>query len=105
LQVEKLYPVEHSHFTKLIKFHGRFWARPPLGESRFDVAKRVHQVSIPAHNVDQFWSFYIDFLQAFGTFHRDAERHGIRDLIIVTHGVTLRAFLMMWLHQSPEVLL
>lgn len=54
----------------------------PLGESRFDVAKRVHQ--------------------AFGTFHRDAEFHKIQDIVIVTHGSTLRAFLMMWLHHSVE---
>ena len=62
-------------------------SRMPLGESRFDVAKRVHD--------------------AFGTFHRDAgngscilhlsfgyltvaEQYSIEDLIIVTHGVTLR---------------
>ena len=54
----------------------------PLGESRFDVATRVHQ--------------------AFGTFHRDAERHNVETLVIVTHGVTIRAFLMMWLHKSVE---
>lgn len=54
----------------------------PLGESRFDVAKRV--------------------FDTFNTFERDAELHNIRDLIIVTHGVTLRAFIMMWLHYTPE---
>ena len=48
----------------------------PLGESRFDVAIRVHE--------------------AFGTFHRDAERNGVRNIIIICHGVTLRAFVMMW---------
>lgn len=29
--------------------------------------------------------------------------HGIRDVIIVSHGSTLRAFMMMWLHLNPEV--
>jgi len=80
--IKKLYPQEFSHFIKCIESEGRFWARPPLGESRFDVAKRVHQ--------------------AFGSFHRDAQFHGINDIIIVSHGVTLRAFAMMWLHLSPE---
>jgi len=54
----------------------------PLGESRFDVACRVHQ--------------------AFGTFHRDNDKHGIDTIVVVCHGVTLRAFVMMWCHHSPE---
>jgi 2,3-bisphosphoglycerate-dependent phosphoglycerate mutase len=81
-ELEKIYPREYAHFMKCMKAEGRFWARIPLGESRFDVAKRVHQ--------------------AFGTFHRDAQLHGINDIIVVSHGVTLRAFLMMWLHKTPE---
>ena len=54
----------------------------PQGESRFDVAQRIHQ--------------------AFGTFQRDAVQHGIRDIVVICHGVTLRAFVMMWCHLSPE---
>ena len=54
----------------------------PLGESRFDVAVRIHE--------------------AFGTFHRDADRHGIKDIIVICHGVSLRAFVMQWLHLTPE---
>jgi broad specificity phosphatase PhoE len=81
-QLPILFPNEHNHYDKCQKFGGRFWARMPLGESRFDVATRVHQ--------------------AFGTFHRDAEKHGIRNLIIVAHGVTIRAFVMMWCHKTPE---
>lgn len=76
------YPTEHAHYKKCEDFEGKFWARMPLGESRFDVAVRVHQ--------------------AFGTFHRDYEKHGIRNLIIVSHGVTNRAFAMQWLHQPFE---
>ena len=64
------------------RFGGKFWARMPQGESRFDVAKRIHQ--------------------AFGTFHRDALEHGIQELVVICHGVTLRAFVMMWCHLSPE---
>ena len=72
------FPDEYAHFEKQERFEGKFWARNPLGESRFDVATRVHQ--------------------AFGTFHRDADNHGIEDIIVICHGVTLRAFVMMlWL--------
>jgi len=81
-ELEKLYPQEYSYFTKCIESEGRFWARTPLGESRFDVAKRVHQ--------------------AFGSFHRDAQFHEIKNIVVVSHGVALRAFAMMWLHLSPE---
>lgn len=76
------YPQEHAHYKRCEDFEGRFWARMPLGESRFDVAVRIHQ--------------------AFGTFHRDAERHGVRTIVVVCHGVTLRAFVMQWLHLPVE---
>jgi 2,3-bisphosphoglycerate-dependent phosphoglycerate mutase len=72
------FPAEHAHYKKQEDFEGRFWARMPMGESRWDVAIRVHQ--------------------AFGTWHRDAERHGVEDLIVVTHGVTARCIVMRWLH-------
>jgi broad specificity phosphatase PhoE len=76
------FPHEFAHYELQCKFEGKFWARLPQGESRFDVAKRIHQ--------------------AFGTFHRDADYHNIRDIIVVCHGVTLRAFVMMWCHHPPE---
>jgi broad specificity phosphatase PhoE len=78
----KLFPNEHAHYDKAEKFEGRFWARMPLGESRFDVAVRVHQF--------------------FGTIMRDADKHGISNLFIVSHGVTIRAFIMQWLHLPFE---
>jgi broad specificity phosphatase PhoE len=76
------FPAEHAAYKKAEAFEGRYWARMPLGESRFDVALRV-QV-------------------AFGTFHRDAERHGIRTIVVVAHGVTVRAFVKGWLHLPYE---
>jgi 2,3-bisphosphoglycerate-dependent phosphoglycerate mutase len=76
------FPAEFGYFDMQCRFGGKFWARMPQGESRFDVAKRIHQ--------------------AFGTFHRDALEHGIRDIVVICHGVTLRAFVMMWCHLSPE---
>lgn len=81
-ELREQYPREHAHYEKCMAFEGRFWARMPLGESRFDVSQRVHQ--------------------AFGTFRRDADRHGINDIIVVAHGTTIRAFVMMWLHKSVE---
>jgi len=76
----KRFPAEYAFYKKHEDFEGRFWARMPLGESRLDVTLRVHQ--------------------AFGTFHRDAERHSIEDLIIVAHGVVIRAFVMAWCHKN-----
>jgi len=76
------FPLETAHYNKQLEFEGRFWARMPLGESRFDVAVRVHQ--------------------AFGTFHRDYEKKGINQVVIVSHGVTIRAIVMQWLHRSFE---
>ena len=76
------FPAEHAHYDKQCTFEGKFWARMRMGESRFDVAQRVHQ--------------------AFGTFQRDAARSGIENLVVICHGVTLRAFVMMWCHLSPE---
>lgn len=75
--------VWNSPYLRTRQTHeGRFFARMPQGESRFDVACRVHQV--------------------FGTLHRDAERHGISTVVIVAHGVTNRAFTMEWMHYPFE---
>jgi 2,3-bisphosphoglycerate-dependent phosphoglycerate mutase len=54
----------------------------PGGESRCDVAQRVHQ--------------------CFGTVHRDRKRHGVRVAVVVSHGVTNRAFAMQWLKLTQE---
>ena len=81
-ELAERFPREFAHYDMQCRFGGKFWARMPQGESRFDVAKRIHQ--------------------AFGTFHRDAVEHGIHDLVVICHGVTLRAFVMMWCHLSPE---
>lgn len=77
-----VFPMEHAHYKKCEEQNGQFWARMPLGESRFDVALRVHQ--------------------SFGTFHRDCDRHGIENIIVVSHGVVIRAFVMQWCHKTPE---
>lgn len=76
------YPDEWEHYEKNKRFEGEFWARMPLGESKFDLACRVHQF--------------------FGTIQRDAQKHDIKNLIIVAHGSTNRAFTMMWMHYGYE---
>jgi len=76
------FPNEGKHYNKCVAQEGKYWARMPLGESQFDVANRVSQT--------------------FGTFHRDEEKHGIDTIIVVCHGVTMRAFIQQWLHLSPE---
>lgn len=81
-ELPEKFPVEYTHYRLCEEHEGRFWARMPLGESRFDVAVRVHQ--------------------AFGTFHRDSDKHDIRNIIVVGHGAALRAFVMQWLHLTPE---
>jgi broad specificity phosphatase PhoE len=78
----KAYPQMQAYYEKCKKFEGKLWPKMPLGESRFEVCQRVHQ--------------------AFGTFHRDADKHGIDNLIIVAHGTVNRAFFQMWMHKPAE---
>jgi 2,3-bisphosphoglycerate-dependent phosphoglycerate mutase len=80
--LDDAFPRELEFYQKAAAFGGRFWAQVPLGESRFQVCQRVYL--------------------SFGTLHRDARRHGINNVIIVSHGVTLRSFMQMWLHLTPE---
>ena len=85
-ELPKLYPREHAYYQKHVDFEGEFYAPMPLGESRAQVADRIKGV--------------------FGTLIRDnRERENgwrIRNFIIVSHGVTIRAFIMQWLHLTPE---
>jgi 2,3-bisphosphoglycerate-dependent phosphoglycerate mutase len=85
------FPLEHAHYQKHVDFEGEFYAPMPLGESRAQVADRVKGV--------------------FGTIIRDntpkpavgiMPGFRIKNFIIVSHGVTLRAFQMQWMHKTPE---
>lgn len=73
---------EYDEYLRQVQNQGKFYARPPLGESPYDVAIRIHQFM--------------------GTIYRDYERHGVDTLFVFTHGTTLRTFLMRWFHYSPE---
>ena len=62
---------------------GTFYYRIPHGESAADVYDRVS-----------------DF---FGTMHRDFEKESFPDnAVIITHGMTIRLFLMRWFHWTVE---
>lgn len=90
-ELEKHFPLEYAWYQKHLEVEksngadGEFWASMPLGESRAQVADRVKGV--------------------FGTILRDADPNrsdAIQNFIIVTHGVTLRAFQMQWMHHPFE---
>lgn len=74
---KRKFPDEFEKWARLRNNSGKFYARPPDGESRADVAQRGRL-----------------FLQ---TVMHDAE-NGRNNVIIVGHGVTNRAFEMNFLH-------
>jgi len=82
------YPLEYARGQRAKRFQGRYWARMPSGESCFDVCCRVSNL--------------------FGTFIRDREpapikgRDSVDNVVIVSHGITIRALIMMWCKFSPE---
>ncbi len=75
------FPEEFEKWARLRNNNGKFYARPPDGESRADVAQRVRL-----------------FLQ---TVMHEA-RHGRNNVIVVGHGVTNRAFEMNFLHHPVD---
>ncbi|HEY0123277.1 MAG TPA: phosphoglycerate mutase family protein [Rhizobium sp.] len=78
---KRKFPEEFEKWARLRNNSGKFYARPPDGESRADVAQRVRL-----------------FLQ---TVMQDA-KNGKDNVIIVGHGVTNRAFEMNFLHHSVD---
>ncbi|MDR1219932.1 MAG: histidine phosphatase family protein [Treponema sp.] len=83
-ECDEKYPEESRKYKLCAEYKGRFYAKPPNGESRYDVCVRVHQF--------------------FGAIVRDAEKsqHPVPNVFIVLHGNTLRAFIMMWLHKEVK---
>jgi 2,3-bisphosphoglycerate-dependent phosphoglycerate mutase len=75
------FPDEFEKWARLRSNSGKFYARPPDGESRADVAQRLRL-----------------FLQTVTNDVRD----GNNDLIVVGHGVTNRAFEMNFLHHAVD---
>lgn len=74
---------DNEHIDEARNAFGSFYYRIPEGESAADVYDRIS-----------------DF---FGTLHRDFEKaHFPQNVIIVTHGMSLRLFLMRWYHWTIE---
>ncbi len=74
---------ESQKIDKEREQYGTFYYRIPDGESAADVYDRVS-----------------DF---FGTLHRDFEKPGFpENAIIVTHGMSIRLFLMRWFHWTVD---
>ncbi len=81
-EFERAYPQEAANYNKHKGFFGRMYGSTPLGESRMDVVIRVKQL--------------------FRTIVEDYTGRNIRHVVVVSHGVTMRAFLMGWMRYSPE---
>jgi len=70
-----------SEFYDRARAFGKFYARPPRGESPFDVQRRVKPF------IDTLW--------------RD-QAQGVDNHVCVTHGVTLRVLAMAFMHIDPK---
>lgn len=77
----KEYDKEFKYYDNYYHNNGKFYAKFPQGESPFDVALRTRQ--------------FID------TLYRDINE-GVENFFIVSHGTTIRAFLLSYFHYSPE---
>lgn len=76
------FPREYASYKKWADHEGRYFAKMPDGESRFDVYQR---------------------LQAFiGAVHREHTAAGTCHHIVVSHGVTLRMLTKLWMKYSVE---
>eukprot|EP00397_Hematodinium_sp_SG-2012_P051781 GEMP01060886.1.p1 GENE.GEMP01060886.1~~GEMP01060886.1.p1 ORF type:complete len:430 (+),score=62.51 GEMP01060886.1:25-1314(+) len=79
---------------RMKRFGGSFYARWPMGESCFDVCLRTEQLFPRILNE---WKG-----SATRKRRKFAKRAPIRTVIIVSHGVTIRAFTLMWCQYPPE---
>jgi 2,3-bisphosphoglycerate-dependent phosphoglycerate mutase len=78
------YPAEYRQFRMFANNGGKFYAKNPNGESRYDVCVRVRAFN--------------------GTITRDAEkkRNSVPNVFVISHGTTIRAFVMNWLHLDVD---
>jgi broad specificity phosphatase PhoE len=76
--IKQLYPAEFAHYDNYYQNEGKFYAVLPQGEAPFDVALRTKQ--------------FID------TIFRDDND----PLFVVSHGTTIKTFILNWMHYSPE---
>lgn len=78
---EVKFPNEFDLYKRYYNNEGKFYIKFPQGESPLDVALRARQ-----------------FIE---TLYRDINE-GIDNFFIVSHGTTIRAFLLSYFHYSPE---
>lgn len=76
--IKAMYPDQFNYYDNYWRNDGKFYAKLPQGESPYDVALRTRI-----------------FLE---TIFRDSSDI----LFIVSHGTTIRTFIMNWFHYSPE---
>ena len=76
--IKELYPREFAFYDNYYQNEGKFYAKLPQGESPYDVALRTKQ--------------FID------TIFRDDNDI----LFVISHGTTIKTFIMNWMHYSPE---
>ena len=81
-EFEKEFPKEADNYNRHKRHCGRIWGTAPLGETRMDVVIRVKQ--------------------HFRTVVEDYIGRNIRHVVIVSHGVTSRAYTMGWMRYVPE---
>lgn len=80
-ECRKRFPEQFELYDRYYQNDGKFYAKLPQGESPYDVALRMKQ-----------------FIE---TIFRDLNE-GKDTLFIISHGTTIRAFLLNWFHYSPE---
>jgi|GEM_PF-536501 len=81
-EYRKIHPHAARDYDKHVEYNGRSYAYSLLGESRMSVVDRV--------------------LPLFRTILEDYRDRNIRHVIVVNHGVTVRAMTMRWMRYSPE---
>jgi broad specificity phosphatase PhoE len=96
----------HQKATTQRKYPGgMFYARMPSGESFFDVGQRVHQL-FGAIQRDRFHAPEDEDgrrSSSSGASRTQKQKQPKGDtIIVVSHGLTIRAFVMMWCRLSPE---
>ena len=94
----------------------RYREEPRLREQEWGHLRPVEETNILMGKRDSFNTFYYRFPDGesgadvydrvsdfFGTLHRDFEKKDYpENVIIITHGMTIRLFLMRWFHWSVE---
>ena len=79
---ETTFPEAAQDYAKHARYNGRSYAKSPNGESRIDIVIRVKHF--------------------FGTILDDFKKHDIRHVVVINHGVTVRAMAMGWMRYEPE---